>query len=88
MIVDDDRCGYAERKFPCAERKLSFAARHPLLRGLLTIIFGMFAVVVIDIVLFKIGGVKLMENFGIMTIAVGVFFVLKGYFQMIYPPRY
>jgi hypothetical protein len=81
MIVDDGACGDAGRKIP-------FEVKHPVLRGLRTIIFGIFVVALIDIVFYKIGGLALMEKLSILPISVGVLFVLKGYFQMIYPTRY
>lgn len=88
MIVDDGGCGYTERKIPCVEKKLPFGVRHPVLRGLFTaVILGFVAVAVIDTILFKIGGTEMMDRFRIIPIAVGSLFVLKGYVQMIYPPR-
>ena len=72
----------------CPEKKLPFAVRHPVLRGLFTVILGFVVVLVIDTILFKIGGTEMMDRFRIIPIAVGSLFVLKGYMQMTYPPRY
>lgn len=88
MFVDDDGREITDEKLPIISKKLPFGVRHPVLRGLFTMILGFVAVAVIDIIFFIIGGTKMMERFGIIPVAIGILFFLKGYVQMLYPPRY
>jgi hypothetical protein len=81
MIVNDGACGDGRRKIP-------FAAKHPILCGLGTMFLGILVLALIDLILYAIGGVKLVERLGIVSIVVLAAFFLKGYVQMDYPPRY
>ena len=80
MIVNDGACGNGRRKIP-------FAAKYPILCGLGTMFLGILVLALIDLVLYMIGGVKLMERLGIVSIVAGAAFFLKGYVQMTYPSR-
>lgn len=82
MITDGSGYGCVD-----AEKKILFAARYPILCGLGTMFLGILVLALIDLVLYMIGGVKLMERLGIVSIVAGAAFFLKGYVQMTYPPR-